>query len=436
MFSLVAVSSEKRTRMGILSRLTWGEKSELMLALDIGTEVVKALVFRVDKQSRRGVVVGVGRAQQRAGNMQSGAVSDINGVIESAREAVERAKKYAGAKHLDQSIIGIAGELVKGTTTTVHYERVNPEVKIGLPELKMIIEKVQEKAYERIQKQLAWETGQDGIDVKLINAAIVDVHIDGYRVQSPFNFQGREVSMSVFNAYAPMIHLGALQTIADELDLDLLSIVAEPYAVARSVEVEDMQDFSAIFIDIGGGTTDIAVVRNGGLEGTKMFALGGRAFTKRLAQEFGVTVEVAERMKIDYSQGRLPERDAVRVTALFADDCRVWLGGVELSLLEFSETDYLPSRIFLCGGGSALPGIKQALTSPEWAETLPFSKPPQVGFLQPHDLVRIVDETGELGNPQDITPMGLAHLALLDALEEEKMLTGILQRSMEHIEQH
>jgi cell division protein FtsA len=420
--------------MGLFSRLSLKKKSDLLLALDIGTEVVKALIFRVETEEKQVVVVGVGRVAQRTGNMQSGAVSDISGVIKSAREAIEEAKRKAGVKYVEKSIIGIAGELVKGTTTTVHYERVDSEIRIGIPELKMIIQKVQEKAFERIKRQLAWETGQDDIDVKLINAAIVDVRIDGYHIANPVNFQGRDVSMSVFNAYAPMIHLGALQTIADELDLDLLSIAAEPYAVARSIEVDDMLDFSAIFIDIGGGTTDIAVVRNGGLEGTKMFALGGRAFTKRLAQEFNVSFEVAERMKIDYATGQLRSDDNDRIAELFADDCRVWLGGVELSLLEFAESDLLPSRIFLCGGGSALPGIKQALMTPEWVQSLPFSKSPQVGFLQPRDVVRVSDTTGELNNPQDITPIGLANLALINQLEEEKMLSSILRRSMESIE--
>lgn len=419
--------------MGFFSGLPWKNKDELYVALDIGTEVVKALVFRVDRENRRGTVIGVGRARQKTGNMQSGAVSDIRGVIGSAREAIEAAKAKCGVKRIEKSIIGIAGELVKGTTTTVHYERVNSEIKIGMPELKMIIEKVQEKALERIQKQLAWETGQE-IDIKLINAAIVDVRIDGYRVLNPLNFQGREVSMSVFNAYAPLTHLGAIETISDELDLDLLSIVAEPYAVARSVEVEDMLDFSAIFIDIGGGTTDIAVVRNGGLEGTKMFALGGRAFTKRLAQEYQIKFEAAEQMKIDFSNGQLKPVDMQRIQALFSDDCRVWLAGVELSLIEFAETDFMPAKIFLCGGGSALPGIKQALATGDWSKNLPFSKPPQISFLQPHDITRIVDATGELINPQDITPMGLAHLALLNALDEEPMLTGILHQSMESIE--
>ncbi len=420
--------------MGLFGNISFRKDSDLVLALDIGTEVVKALILRMEKGVKKGTVIGVGRVAQKSGNMQSGAVSDISGVIDSSRQAIALAKEKAGVKYIEKSIIGIAGELVKGTTTTVHYERVNPEMHIGVPELKMIIQKVQEKALERIKRQLAWETGQSDIDVKLINAAVVDIRIDGYHVVNPVNFQGRSVSMSVFNAYAPMIHLGALQTIADELDLDLLSVAAEPYAVARSVEVEDMMDFSAIFIDVGGGTTDIAVVRNGGLEGTKMFALGGRAFTKRLAQEFQLSFEVAEQMKLDYANGRLKSDDATRVAALFADDCRIWLGGVELSLIEFAETDLLPSRIFLCGGGSALPGIKQALLTQEWAGTLPFSKPPQVSFLQPKDVVSITDMTGELNNPQDMTPIGLAHLALLDSVEEEKMLSAILRRSMESLE--
>jgi cell division protein FtsA len=420
--------------MGLFSKILGKEnQAGYFLALDIGTEVVKALIFKVDAEGGHATVLGVGRAAQRLGNMQSGAVSDISGVIESSREAIAIAQEKAGIKKVKKSIIGIAGELVKGTTTTVHYDRVNPEIHIGVPELKMIIQKVQEKAFERIQKQLAWETGQDEIDVKLINAAIVDVRIDGYRVTSPLNFQGRDVSMSVFNAYAPMIHLGAIQTIADELELDLVSVAAEPYAVARSVEVEDMMDFSAIFIDIGGGTTDIAVVRNGGLEGTKMFALGGRAFTKHLAQEMNASFEEAEKVKLDYAQGKMSPDDTAEIGQFFQDDCQVWIGGVQLSLMEFAETDLLPSKIFLCGGGSGLPGIKAALSSPEWIRELPFAKPPQVAFLQPKDIARVIDSTGDLTNPQDITPMGLANLALSLAYEE-KMLAGILRRTVQTIQ--
>ncbi len=421
--------------MSIFSKILGrkGRASDFMVSLDIGTEVVKALVFQIDANSGNGIVKGVGRARQKLGDMQSGAVTDIAGVIENCRTAIQVAKTMAGAKKVHKSILGIAGELVKGTTTTVHYERIRPELRIDIPELKNIIQKVEWKAFDRIRQQLAWETGHSEIEVKLINAAIIDSRIDGYRVTNPVGFQGRDVSISVFNAYAPMIHLGALQTIADELKLELLSIAAEPYAVARSIGIEDALDFNAVFIDIGGGTTDIAVVRNGGLEGTKMFALGGRAFTKRLVHELGISFEEAEILKIKYAEGRLEKDVSLKIEKMLEDDCNVWLSGVELSLSEFAEADLLPHRFFLCGGGSSLPGIKKALSSQKWARSLPFSKTPQINFLQPRDIVNIIDETGQLRDPQDITPMGLATL-VLDLLSEEKVMAGILRRAVKMIQ--
>lgn len=417
--------------MGLFSKIlgSHGLASDHILSLDIGTEVVKVLVFKIDKETGNGIVKGVGCVRQRLGDMQSGAVSDISGVIESSQKAIEIAKKMAGVKKVSKAVVGIAGELVKGTTTTVHYERIKPEVRIDLPELKNIIQKVQWKAFDRIRQQLAWETGHSEIEVKLINAAIVDVRIDGYQVSNPIGFQGRDVSIAVFNAYAPMIHLGALQSIAAELKLELLSIAAEPYAVARSMGVEDVLDFNAVFIDIGGGTTDIAVVRNGGLEGTKMFALGGRAFTKRLAHELGVGFEEAESLKIKYAEGKLGKDVSLKIEKILEDDCGVWLSGVELALSEFADSDLIPYKFFLCGGGSGLPGVKKALISTKWAKNLPFAKPVQVGFLQPKDVARITDETGQLKDPQDITPMGLANLAL-DFAGEEKVMAGILRRAV------
>jgi cell division protein FtsA len=420
--------------MGVFSKiLGYSKSSDFLLSLDIGTEVVKTLIFNIDSRTGNAVVRGVGRVRQKIGNMQSGAVSDIAGVITSSRKAIEMAKSMAGVKKIEQAVIGIAGELVKGTTTTVHYERIHPEIRIDLPELKNIIQKVQWKAFDRIRQQLAWETGHSEIEVKLINAAIVDVRIDGYKINNPVGFQGRDVSIAVFNAYAPMIHLGALQTIAAELKLNLLNIAAEPYAVAKSMGLENTMDFNAIFIDIGGGTTDIAVVRNSGLEGTKMFALGGRAFTKRLAQELGVSFEEAEVLKIKYSEGKLGNDVSLKIERILDDDCRVWLSGVELSLAEFSDSDLLPYRFFLCGGGSGLPGIKKALLSQNWSKNFPFSKAPQVSFLQPRDVSKIIDNTRQLKDPQDITPMALANIAL-DLTGEEDVLAEILRRAVKIIQ--
>ena len=408
-----------------LSKLTKKEpKVPHYVALDIGTEFVKALIFKIE--DGKGIVVGNGRQRQRLGDMHGGTVTDIAGVVDNCGKALDQAEEMSGVV-ADQCIIGIAGELVKGTTTTVHYERLNPTKKIDLTELKNIVNKVQWKAFDAAREQLAWETGHQAIDVKLVSASIVDVKIDGYKVTNPVGFQGKDVSIGIFNAFAPMVHLGALQTIAADLGLDLISIAAEPYAVARSVGVDEAGEFSAVFIDIGGGTSDIAVVRNGGLEGTKMFAIGGRSYTKRLAQALNVPFAKAEEIKIAYSHDDLEEKSTETVREALELDADVWLSGVELSLSEFPDVDSLPSRILLCGGGAALPEIKKVLEGHDWFKDLPFAKKPKVSFIKPSEVVNIVDTTGTLKDQQDITPMGLASL-IVDMDLEDEVLPGILNK--------
>ena len=404
----------------------WGKgKNKHAVALDIGTEFVKALIFRVEDD--KAYVVGTGKQRQKLSDMQGGKVTDISGVVRNCEAALDRAFEEAGVA-ADQCIIGIAGELVKGTTTTVYYKRDNPKERIDVKELKEIIAQVQEKSFEKTRSELAWETGYSEIDVKLVNSAVVDVKIDGYRVTNPIGFQGRDIQVGIFNAFAPIVHLGALQTIAEGLNLDFLSIAAEPYAVAQSVGDEESSEFSSIFIDIGGGTTDIAVVRGGGVEGTKMFAIGGRVFTKSVASVCDLSFDDAEKLKLKYSEGKIKdEKLLAKISTALRNDCEVWLAGVQIALEEFSNVDLLPSRILLCGGGSLLPEIKEYLEKKSWIKKLPFAKQPKVDFIRPSSITSIVDETKKLQGSQDITPMGLANLAI-DLVGDPNIVEGVFDR--------
>jgi cell division protein FtsA len=208
-----------------------------------------------------------------------------------------------------QVVIGIAGELVKGVTNTIRYRRPQPDKPLDNAEMEFIIDKVHERAQMKAQRQIALETGNNDVEVKLVNSALVSIHIDGYKVSNPIGFQGKDVAVQIYTAFAPMVHIGALERVADELSLDLLAVAAEPFAVSRSVLGDDASsNFTAILIDVGGGTTDIAVVNDGGVEGTKMFGIGGRSFTRTIANDLDLTYKDAEKLKINIetSKSRLP----------------------------------------------------------------------------------------------------------------------------------
>ena len=385
-------------------------KAKHIVALDIGTEFVKALIGRVDGDSIE--IIGVGKAHQELADMQSGAIADISGVVDNCEAALNKAERMAGVD-ADEVVIGIAGELVKGTTTTIRFKRANSKKEISVEEMDLIIRRVQQRAEKNAKESLALELGNDEVDVRLVNSALVSIEIDGYKVSNPIGFQGRDVAIQLYTAFAPMIHIGALERTAQMLSLDLLAVAAEPFAVARSVIGPDASStLSAILIDVGGGTTDIAVVNEGGVEGTKMFGIGGRSYTRALANEFGLEFEEAEDVKLALASTKITATKKQAADKAIDKTLSVWMSGVELGLAEFDNLDHLPNSILLCGGGASLDALVEELSESSWYKQLPFTKQPNVTYIQPSRVPGIVDKTSAVKDHTYITAMGLLRVGL------------------------
>jgi cell division protein FtsA len=274
------------------------------------------------------------------------------------------------------------------------------------------------------------ELGVPEVSLKLIHSTITTVRIDGYLVTNPMDFQGKSMEITVFNTFAPLTHIGALQTIAAELDLELIATVAEPFAMARCCATDEVYEFGGIFVDVGGGTTDVALIRNGGIEGTKMFTIGGRVFTKKIAAHLDLSFAEAEELKVRYSKGEASDDRVRQLRALLAPDAEVLVNGVALTLQQLAKADRLPANIYLAGGGSALPEIEEYLNSYPWMDRLPFPRQPVVRVLAPTDVRNIYDSTGLLLNQQDITPMGLGYQAIQEDEGEKDLLYSTMRRIM------
>ena len=381
-----------------------------LVALDIGTEFVKALVGRVVGNEVE--IIGVGRSHQELADMQAGAIADIAAVVANCDQALAAAEQQAGIS-ARTTVIGIAGELVKGTTSTVRFSRNNPNKELDIDEMERIIELVQERAETKARQQLAWELGGKDVQVRLVNSALVRIDIDGYKVTNPVGFQGKDILVEMYTAFAPMIHIGALERTATELDLELLAVAAEPFAVARSVVGDDPNaSISAVLMDVGGGTTDIAVVNEGGVEGTKMFGIGGRAFTHAIERELDIDFTKAEALKVGLGSDLVAAKQRPEVEKAIDKTLKVWLSGVELALAEFNKLDHLPHRLLLCGGGSSLEMLMKRLEEGDWYKNLPFSKRPIVQHIQPEEVVGITDATGDASDHTYITAMGLLRVGM------------------------
>lgn len=386
--------------------------NDVVLALDIGTEYVKAIIAR-QGEDRTLDIIGIGRAHQDASNMYAGAIADIPGVASVCERALGQAEKTAGVT-CKTAVVGIAGELIKGNTSTVRYRRKNGNKPLTEQEMALIIQRVQERAGEKARKEIADETNNPDVEVRLINSAIVSITIDGYKISNPIGFKGTDVVLQFYTAFAPLVHISAIEKVCAELSLDLLAVAVEPFAVCRACLGDELDSgFSGIVMDIGGGTTDIAVVDDGGVEGTKMFGIGGRSFTHQIAEALNVDFDTAEKYKLAINNPtKIPAdmRDAMMLAV--QRNLAVWLSGVQITLEDFQLTELLPNKILLCGGGAGLGELQEVLATTDWFKELPFARRPVIHLVESADIPGIKNTTNVTLDHSYITALGLLRVAL------------------------
>jgi len=380
------------------------------VCLDIGTEFLKVIVYAVKNQNIE--VVEYLKTRQHSAAMKNGTVTSIRRVIETVYETMQKlhSKKFEGA------IMGIAGELVKGVMVEAKYDRSDPGKQIDRFEIQAVADKIKEEAFTEAKNLVFNQIGDTTGELKnleMLNFVVVDAEIDGFRVEDPIGMTGSEAKIKVYFTFAPVLHVNYLKSITDSIGLRLLGIIPQPFAISRSITGAKDRDFSAIIIDIGGGTTDIAIVQNGVSVGTHMAPFGSRVFTKRIMQDLKLTLDEAEEFKIKYSKGELSELRANEIKTSLQKDVPFWTAQVAIGLEEFlSIVNGFPHQIYICGGGALLPEIKASLIEFPWTKELPFNRSPKVSFLYPRDLQGIIDNANLLSSVDDVTPASIARFTL------------------------
>ena len=376
-----------------------------LLALDIGSEFVKAVIARQEENHLLNIF-GVGLARQKSGNMVAGAISDIVGTIEVCEKALAAAEARAGLT-AKQVVVGVAGELIKGKTSRIRYHRKNENRPIAEQEINQIIKKAESHAKNQAIAELEQDSTSKHTEIRLINSAVISFTIDDYKINNPVGFKGSEVELQLYTAFAPLVHISAIERVCIELGLDIVAIAVEPFAACRACMDDNAENtLDAVVMDIGGGTTDIAIMTNGGVDGTEMFGIGGRSFTNQIIEATGLDELTAERLKIIPEKLNLSADLKQRALTAIMKNLEVWLSGVELALSDFN-LEALPPRILLCGGGAGLYELQELLATKNWYKSLAFARRPLIHLLSVTDLSHIKNSTKIRLDHNFITAIGL-----------------------------
>jgi cell division protein FtsA len=125
-------------------------------------------------------------------------------------------------------------------------------------------------------------------------------------------------------------------------------------------------------------------------------------------QEWDLSPERAERLKWIYASGRLEDKDRIRVRKVMQPVLDTWLEETEMALARLNREELLPQRLYLLGGGSALPDIVSAVRTLAWSDRLHFERYPQIEPLLPAQIPWVVNRTGYKRGAGDVSALALA----------------------------
>jgi len=384
-------------------------REEIVVGLDIGTTKVctvigqgSALTGAPGEESGPINVIGVGLVPSRG--IKKGVIVDVEETVAAIRDSVERAAHMAGVK-VEGAVTGVTGDHILSSNQRGTVTVASPQGLISRFDV------------ERVLQAAALEIPRDR---EIIHSLPRDFMVDGHiGVKRPIGMAGQrlEVETHVVTGKASFLQ-NAVQCV-ERAGLNVEALVLEPIATAESVTTPDERDMGVVLIDIGGGTSDVAVFIDGSIIYSSVLPVGGNHVTRDIAIGLRTPFEIAERLKIDSGAATpdlIPHGEALEILMAGSGERiripRALLGEIiEARMSELFELSReamhmagvkkrLAGGVILSGGGALLPGVTDLCSEI-------FEMPVRIGF--PNE---ISGWSEQVANPQFATGVGLCRFAL------------------------
>ncbi len=390
-------------------------KRTKVAAIDVGTTKVCTIIGDLDTEgSLRILGVGVGPSQ----GLQKGLVVNVNEAKEAIRASIKKAESTAGTK-LETAYVGVTGR---------HISSVNNHGVIAITRGDQLVRPADLKRVLQVARTVKVPS-----DHKVLHIIPRQYVVDGQEgVKNPVGMHGFRLDVEAHIITAAVTSVQNLTKCIRSLGIEIDDLVMEPLASAEAVLSEEERTDGVMIADVGGGTTDIAVLKDDTICHTSVLPVAGHLITRDISVGLGLSPELAESMKKKYGNISLNMDVAADADKTLTEDghavsyrdlseiIRIRVEElVRLIMMELPRTDYakfIPAGLVLTGGSSNLPGIAEV--AQEIAHV-----PVRVG--EPVSLFGVSDE---LRDPAYATAVGL----LLWKMRNQGVNTWVPQSGIKH----
>jgi cell division protein FtsA len=378
------------------------EKENIAVGLDIGTTKIVAMIGRKNEYGKL-EILGVGKSKSLG--VKRGVVDNITQTIQSITLAVQEAEANSGYKIKDV-VVGIAGQHIRSIQHSDYISRSNAEEVIGDKDIDLLINQVH---------KLAMLPGEE-----IIHVLPQEFKIDGQsEIKEPIGMCGGRLESSFHVVVGQASSIRNVGRCIQSSGIELSGLTLEPLASADAVLSQEEKEAGVALIDIGGGTTDLAIFKDGIIRHTAVIPFGGNVITDDIKEGCSIIEKQAELLKVKFGSawpGENKDNEIVSIPGLRGREPK------EISLKNLSKIIHarvveiieqvfveikayghedprrkLIAGIVLTGGGAQLKHVKQLVEYITGMDT-------RIGYPNEH-LAGDSDE--EISSPLYATAVGL-----------------------------
>ena len=378
------------------------ENNKISVGLDIGTTKIVAIIGRKNDYGKV-EILGIGKSKSLG--VHRGVVNNITQTIQSIQQAVQEAEAAAGLK-IHGVTVGIAGQHIRSLQHSDYITRENSELVIDEDDIERLINQVH---------KLVMLPGEE-----IIHVLPQEYKVDGQaEIKEPIGMYGGRLEANFHVVVGQVSSIRNIGRCVKSAGLELEGITLEPLASANAVLSQEEKEAGVALIDIGGGTTDLAIFRDGIIRHTAVIPFGGNVITEDIKEGCSIIEKQAELLKIKFGSawpGENKDNEIVSIPGLRGREPKeITLKNlskiIHARVVEIIEQVYLEIKnyghedrkktliagIVLTGGGSQLNHLKQLVEYITGMDT-------RIGFPNEH---LAGDSDDDVASPLYATAVGL-----------------------------